>query len=55
MDKFFAAVLKPESKVAFDTILSDPEKITTLDTLGEIVAWLMEEYSTRPKEQLTAS
>jgi hypothetical protein len=55
MDKFFAAVLKPESKVACDTILSDPEKITTLDTLGEIVAWLMEEYSTRPKEQLTAS
>ena len=55
MDKFFTAVLKPESKERFDTLLSDPEKITTLDTLGEIVAWLMEEYSNRPKEPSTAS
>ena len=51
MEKFFAAVLKPDSKKKFDTVLSDPEQITTLDTLGDIVAWLMEEYSNRPKEQ----
>jgi hypothetical protein len=55
MEKFFSAVLKPESKKQFDELLSDQEKITTLETLSEIVAWLMEEYSDRPKEQLTAS
>jgi hypothetical protein len=55
MEKFFHAVLKPESKKEFDIVLSDPDKITSLDTLGEIVAWLMEEYSNRPKEQSTVS
>jgi hypothetical protein len=55
MDKFFNAVLKPESKKDFDEILSDPEKITSLETLTEIVAWLMEEYSNRPNERSLAS
>jgi hypothetical protein len=55
MDKFFTAVLKPESKKKFDELLSDQEKITTLETLSEIVGWLMEEYSDRPKEQSTDS
>jgi hypothetical protein len=55
MEKFFSAVLTAESKERFDTILSDSEKITSLETLGEIVAWLMEEYSNRPKEQSTDS
>lgn len=55
MDKFFSAVLKPESKKQFDTLLSDPEKITTLETLSEIVGWLMEEYSNRPNERSLAS
>jgi hypothetical protein len=55
MDKFFNAVLKPESKKEFDEILSDPEKITSLETLTEIVAWLMEEYSNRPNERSLAS
>jgi hypothetical protein len=55
MEKFFTAVLKPESKKAFDAILSDQEKITSLETLSEIVAWLMEEYSNRPNERSLAS
>ena len=55
MDKFFNAVLKPESKKAFDEILSDQEKITSLETLTEIVGWLMEEYSNRPNERSLAS
>jgi hypothetical protein len=55
MDKFFNAVLKPESKKEFDEILSDQEKITSLETLTEIVAWLMEEYSNRPNERSLAS
>ena len=55
MDKFFTAVIKPESKKEFDTLLSDPEKVTTLETLSEIVGWLMEEYSNRPNERSLAS
>ena len=55
MDKFFNAVLKPESKKEFDEILSDQEKITSLETLTEIVGWLMEEYSNRPNERSLAS
>lgn len=55
MEKFFSAVLNAESKKKFDILLSDPDKITTLETLGEIVAWLMEEYSERPKEPPVAS
>ena len=51
MTKFFDAVLKPESKEAFYSLLNDAEKITTIETLGEIVAWLMEEYSNRPTER----
>jgi hypothetical protein len=55
MEKFFSAVLKPESKKKFDEVLSDPDKITTLETLTEIVGWLMEEYSNRPNERSLAS
>lgn len=55
MEKFFSAVLKPESKERFDALLTDAEKITTIETLGEIVAWLMEEYSNRPSERSVAS
>lgn len=55
MEKFFTAVLKPESKKAFDAILSDQERITSLETLSEIVGWLMEEYSNRPSERSLAS
>ena len=55
MEKFFSAVLDAESKKRFDALLSDPEKITTIETLGEIVAWLMEAYSNRPTERSVAS
>jgi hypothetical protein len=55
MEKFVSAALDSESKKKFDTLLGDPDKITTLETLGEIVAWLMEEYSERPKEPPVAS
>jgi len=51
IDGFFSHVLKDESKVRFDALLEDREKIVTVETLSEIVAWLIEEYSNRPESQ----
>jgi hypothetical protein len=49
--KFFDRVLLPESQVRFENLLKDPEKIVSVDTLAEITAWLMEEYTERPNQQ----
>jgi len=51
MDDFFAAALKPESYARFEALLEDPDKIVTVETLGEITAWLVEEYSSRPTQE----
>jgi len=51
MNMFFDAVLKPESKDRLDTLLTDPERVVSVETLGEITAWLMEQYSARPTQQ----
>lgn len=51
MDKFFNTCLISESLERFNALLSDPEKIVSVETLGEITAWLMEEYSNRPTQQ----
>lgn len=48
---FFEKVLVAESKVRFDALLEDPERIVTVETLGEIIGWLLEEYSGRPNTQ----
>ena len=49
--KFFDTVLTDESKVRFDALLINKEKIVTVETLGEIVGWLVEQYSNRPTER----
>lgn len=46
---FFDAVLLPESKVAFDTLLETTDKIVSVETLGEITGWIVEQYSSRPQ------
>lgn len=51
MNKFFEAALKKESLEKFNTLLEDPEKIVTVEVLGEIVGWLVEQYSNRPTER----
>lgn len=48
---FFSACLEPESFDRFETLLANPDKIVTVETLGEITAWLVEEYSSRPTKQ----
>lgn len=49
--EFFNVALLPESAERFNKLLTDPDKIVTVDTLGEITAWLVEEYSSRPTQR----
>jgi hypothetical protein len=48
---FFDYVLVKESKERFNELLESPETIVTVETLSEIVAWLIEEYTARPNQQ----
>jgi len=45
---FFSKALVEESYQRFLTLLEHPDKIVTIESLGEITAWLVEEYSGRP-------
>lgn len=51
INQFFEVCLVPESFVRFNALLENPDKIVTVETLGEITAWLVEEYSSRPTQQ----
>jgi hypothetical protein len=51
IDSFFSQVLTDESLERFNELTTDKEKIVTTETLGEIVGWLLEEYSGRPEAQ----
>lgn len=48
---FFEKVMNKETYERFDAMLEDPEKIVTVEALGEIIGWLLEEYSSRPNQQ----
>lgn len=48
---FFGQVLENESLERFNNLLVDKERIVTMETLAEIVSWLIEEYSGRPNQQ----
>jgi hypothetical protein len=50
INTFFDKTLKPESKDAFNSLINDPERIVSVETLGEIVTWLVEQYSSRPTQ-----
>jgi len=45
---FFEKALLAESYVRFQKLLEDPDKIVTVEMLGQISAWLVECYSGRP-------
>ena len=51
VEDFFATAILPEDYEKFDALLKDPDKIVTVETLTEIVAWLVEEYTGRPTQQ----
>ena len=52
---FFKNVLVEESYTRFDALVSDPDKIVSVDMLGQISAWLVEVYTARPTEGLEVS
>lgn len=55
LDEFFSVCLLPESLQRFNALLEDPERIVSVETIGEITGWLIEEYSARPTRQPEAS
>lgn len=48
---FFDAVLLPESREQFNALLEDEYKIVSVETLGEILGWIVEAYSARPTQE----
>lgn len=50
-DKFFGYVLTEESLDRFNKLTTDKDTIVSVETLGEIVSWLVEQYSDRPNQQ----
>jgi hypothetical protein len=55
VNQFFAEVLLPESFERFEALTKDPDRIVSVETLGEITSWLITEYTERPTQQLAPS
>lgn len=47
---FFDKTLLPESLERFTALTESTDRIVPVETLAEIVGWLVEEYSGRPEE-----
>jgi hypothetical protein len=47
----FDSVLIEESLERFNLLLVDDKRIVSVETLSEIVAWLIETYTQRPNQQ----
>lgn len=48
---FFKRAMEEESYTRFLALAEDPVRIVTMETLTDIVAWLVEQYSDRPTER----
>ena len=51
VEDFFSNVLTDESLERFNALTLDKNRIVSVETLGEIVGWLMAEYTARPEAQ----
>lgn len=51
MLSIFERVLPKDEYARFESLCNDPETVVPVDTLGEIIGWLMEVYSDRPTKQ----
>lgn len=51
IDTFFDLVLEDESLVRFNMLVQDKHRIVSVETLTEIISWLMEQYTDRPEAQ----
>jgi hypothetical protein len=47
---FFKKVLTEESYARFDELTEDPNRLVTVETLAEIVGWIIEAYTDRPTQ-----
>jgi hypothetical protein len=48
---FFRSVLTAESLERFNSLIESKTTVVSLETLGDISAWLVEEYTNRPSER----
>lgn len=48
---FFEKVLVEESYTRFNDLIRSKDRIVTVETLGDITGWLVEEYTNRPEKQ----
>jgi hypothetical protein len=55
VSRFFKEVLLEESFERFEILVADPDRIVSVETLGEITGWLVGEYSERPTQQPESS
>jgi hypothetical protein len=51
IDQFFSKVLVAESYERFNALLDDADRIVTVEQLGDITGWVVEQFSDRPEEQ----
>jgi hypothetical protein len=51
IEEFFSKVLVEESLVRFNELLVDKDRIVSVETLGEITGWIVEQLTDRPEEQ----
>lgn len=51
IDSFFNYVLLEESNKRFQELLVDEHRIVSMETISDIVSWLIEEYTERPNQQ----
>jgi len=51
---FFEKVLLSESLERFSALIDSDDRIVEVETLAEIVGWLMEQYTNLPEEQSKA-
>lgn len=51
IEGFFNIVLQPESLERFNALAVDPDRVVSMETLSDIVAWLVEEYTDRPTQR----
>lgn len=53
--EFLGQALTEDDAERFDALIKDPERIVEIETLGEIVGWLVEQYTTRPTKARSRS
>lgn len=52
---FFERVMEPEEYARFDEFINDSDRVIRIEKLGEIVEWLVGEYTERPTQQPASS